>query len=51
MCVFVCVCGVVSWYGLKNGEIILVLIGQICCMLCLYLQPWASIMYDLGVWA
>ena len=42
MAVFVCVCGIVSMYGLEKGEFICVLIGQMCCLLCLYLQPWAS---------
>ena len=51
MYVFVCVSGVVSLYGPENGESILALIGWICCLLHLYLWPWASIMYDFGVWA
>ena len=34
---FVCVCGVVSLHGPENGKTILVSIGQICCLLCLYL--------------
>ena len=51
MYVFVCVyCGV-SLYGPENGESIFVLIGQICCLLHLYLQCWASVMFYLGVWA
>ena len=45
MTVFVCVCvwGVVFVYGLVKGEFICVLIGQMCCLLHLYLQPWASV--------
>ena len=42
MTVFVCVCGVVPVYGPEKGEFICVLIGQMCCLLHLYLQPWAS---------
>ena len=37
MTVFVCVCGVVTVYGLEKGKTICVLIGQMCCLLCLYL--------------
>ena len=46
----VCACSVVSVDGPENGEFISVLIGQMCCLLHLYLWPWASIMYGLGVW-
>ena len=42
MTVFVSVCEVVCVYGLQMGETICVLIGQMCCLLHLYLQPWAS---------
>ena len=35
MIVFVCVCGVGSVYGLEKGKFICVLIGQMCCLLCL----------------
>ena len=47
----VCVCGVVSVYGLEKGESIWVLIGQMWCLLHMYLQPWASMRNDLGIWA
>ena len=33
----VCVCGFVSMYGLEKGESIWVLIGQMSCLLHLYL--------------
>ena len=46
-----CVCGVVSVYGLEKGDSIWVLIGQMCCLFHLYLQPWASMRDDLGIWA
>ena len=46
---FVCVCGVGSVYGLVKGESICLLIGQMCCLLHLYLQPWPSIRYELGI--
>ena len=42
MTVFMCVCGVGSVYGPEKGEFICVLIGWMCCLLHLYLQPWAS---------
>ena len=44
----VCGCGAVSTHGLVKGESIWVVIGHICCLLHLYLQPCASNMYDLG---
>ena len=45
----VCVCSVVSVCGLVKGESVWVLIVQMCCLLCLFLQPWASMMYVLGL--
>ena len=48
---FVWVCGAVCVHGPEKGESVLVLMGQMCCLLHLYLLPWASIIYDLGVWA
>ena len=44
-----CGCGVVCVKGLVNGDSVSVSMGQMCCLLNLYLQPWASMMYDLGV--
>ena len=34
--------GVVCVEGLVKGNDVPVLIGCMCCLLCLYLQPWAS---------
>ena len=44
----VCDCGVVSAHGLVKGESMWVVIGHMCCLFHLYLQPCASNMYDLG---
>ena len=46
-CVFVMLCV----HGPEKGESVLVLMGCMCCLLCLYLLPLGSIIYDLGVWA
>ena len=37
--------------GLVEGDGVSLLIGNMWSLLCLYLQPWASMKYDLGVWA
>ena len=38
-------------YGLESGEGGSVLMGLMCCLLCLYLWPWTSMIYDLGMLA
>ena len=38
-------------YGLARGECVSVLMGLMCCLLHLNLQPGPSIIYDLGVFA
>ena len=43
--------GVVHVDCLVKGDGVSVLIGQMCCLLCLYQWPWTSMQYDLWVWA
>ena len=43
-----CGCGVVCTDDIEKGDSVSVLMGQMCCLLHLYLQPWASMMYDLS---
>ena len=45
----VCGCGIVCVDGLEKGKSVSVLMGWMCCLLRLYLLPWASMMYGLGV--
>ena len=44
-----CDWGVAHVYGLESGDGESVLMGLMCCLLCLYLWPWPSMLYDLGV--
>ena len=51
MAELLCDWGVACVYGLESGKGGSALMGLMCCLLHLYLQPWASMMYGLLVLA